>query len=104
MDVVKGRGRGKAMAPLVGGYDGRSIARARLVRKSLSASTIGAMRTPIVVLGVLLLGAGLVWMAQGLNLPFAPRSFMTSDRSWIVIGAVAAVAGVVLIGRARRSA
>ena len=62
------------------------------------------MRTPVVVLGVLLLGAGLVWMAQGLNLPFAPRSFMTSDRSWIVIGAVAAVAGVVLIGRARRSA
>jgi LPXTG-motif cell wall-anchored protein len=29
---------------------------------------------------------------------------MTSDRSWIVIGAVAAIAGAVLIGRARRRA
>jgi hypothetical protein len=62
------------------------------------------MRTPLAVLGVLLVGAGLVWIAQGLNLPFAPRSFMTSDRSWIVIGAVTAVAGGVLIGRARRRA
>ena len=92
------------MAPLVGGYDGRSIARAPLLRKSLSPSTIQAMRTPVLVLGIVLLGAGLVWMAQGLNLPFAPRSFMTSDRSWIVIGAVAAIAGGVLIGRARRRA
>jgi hypothetical protein len=62
------------------------------------------MRTPLVVLGVLLLGAGLVWIAQGLNLPFAPRSFMTSDRSWVVIGAVAAVGGGMLIGWARRRA
>jgi hypothetical protein len=62
------------------------------------------MRTRVLVLGIVLLGAGLVWMAQGLNLPFAPRSFMTSDRSWIVIGAVAAIAGAVLIGRARRRA
>ena len=62
------------------------------------------MRTPLVVLGILLLGSGLVWMAQGLNLPFAPRSFMTSDRSWIAIGAVAAVAGGVVLARARRSA
>ena len=62
------------------------------------------MRTPLVILGVLMLASGLVWMAQGMNLPFAPRSFMTSDRSWIVIGAVAAIAGAVLIGRARRRA
>jgi hypothetical protein len=62
------------------------------------------MRTSLAVLGVLLLGAGLVWIAQGLNLAFAPRSFMTSDRSWIVIGAVTAVAGGVLIGWARRRA
>jgi len=60
------------------------------------------MRIPLVVLGVLLIGAGLVWIAQGLNLPFAPRSFMTSDRSWIVIGAVAAVGGGLLVGWARR--
>jgi hypothetical protein len=60
------------------------------------------MHTPVVVLGVLLVGAGLVWMAQGLNLPFAPRSFMSSDRSWIVIGAVTAVGGWLLIARGRR--
>ena len=62
------------------------------------------MRIPLVVLGVLLIGVGLVWVAQGLNLPFAPRSFMTSDRSWIAIGAVAAVAGGLLIGLGRRRA
>jgi hypothetical protein len=62
------------------------------------------MRTALVVLGVLLLGAGVVWIAQGLNLPFAPRSFMTSDRSWIVLGAIAAVGGGLLIGWARRRA
>ena len=62
------------------------------------------MRTSFAVLGVLLLAAGLVWIAQGLNLPFAPRSFMTSDRTWIVIGAITAVAGGVLINWARRPA
>jgi uncharacterized membrane protein len=60
------------------------------------------MRTLLVVLGAGLVLAGLVWVAQGLNLPFAPRSFMTSDRTWILIGAVTVVAGVVLIGWGRR--
>jgi len=60
------------------------------------------MRIGPLVLGVLLLGAGLVWTAQGLNLPFAPRSFMTADRAWVVIGAVAALGGAVLIGRSLR--
>jgi hypothetical protein len=60
------------------------------------------MRTTLLVAGVLLGLAGLVWIAQGLNLPFAPRSFMTADRSWVVFGAVAAVAGVLLVRWARR--
>jgi len=60
------------------------------------------MRSPLIVLGVLLIGAGLVWIAQGMNLPFAPRSFMTSDRAWVLIGAVATVGGGILIGRGRR--
>lgn len=54
------------------------------------------------MLGALLVLSGLVWVAQGLNLPFAPRSFMTADRTWVLIGTVTAAAGVVLIGRARR--
>jgi hypothetical protein len=60
------------------------------------------MRTPLTVLGVVLVGAGLVWIAQGLDLPWAPRSFMTADRTWVWIGAVAALAGAVVIGSARQ--
>ena len=45
---------------------------------------------------------GLVWIAQGLNLPYAPRSFMTADRLWILVGAATAVAGVVVIEWARQ--
>ncbi|MGH2417965.1 MAG: hypothetical protein ACRDFY_06500 [Candidatus Limnocylindria bacterium] len=62
------------------------------------------MRTPLMVLGILLLGAGLVWVAQGLNLPFAPRSFMTADRTWVVIGAMAVLGGAAVIVRALRGA
>jgi hypothetical protein len=60
------------------------------------------MRIGVVVLGVLVVLAGLVWIAQGLNLPFAPRSFMTADRTWVVIGALAVLAGSVLVGRSSR--
>lgn len=60
------------------------------------------MRRAVAFAGAALILAGLVWLAQGLNLPFAPRSFMTADRSWAFIGAVVAVAGVVAIGWARR--
>ena len=60
------------------------------------------MRTALMLLGALLLLAGLVWLAQGLNLPFAPRSFMTADRVWAFIGAVTAVAGGAVLVRARR--
>lgn len=60
------------------------------------------MRNVALIGGAGLVLAGLVWLAQGLDLPLAPRSFMTSDRSWILIGSVAAIAGVVLIAWARR--
>jgi hypothetical protein len=62
------------------------------------------MRIVLVAIGALLVIGGLVWVAQGLNLPFAPRSFMTADRSWIVIGAVAVMAGGVLVWWGRRTA
>jgi hypothetical protein len=54
------------------------------------------------VLGILLSLAGAVWIAQGLNLPFAPRSFMTADRTWIVLGFVAVAVGLATFNRARR--
>jgi hypothetical protein len=60
------------------------------------------MRTLANVLGVLMIGTGLVFIAQGLDLPFAPRSSMTADRAWVFIGAVVALAGGVLIGWARQ--
>jgi hypothetical protein len=60
------------------------------------------MRTGRAVLGALLILAGLVWVAQGLDLPFAPSSFMTADRLWVLIGAAAALTGAVIIGWARR--
>ena len=59
------------------------------------------MRTILLAIGIGLIVAGGVWIAQGLNLPFAPRSFMTSDRTWILIGAVTVVAGGLLLGWAR---
>ena len=60
------------------------------------------MRTLLVVVGIVVILGGLVWMAQGLNLPFAPRSFMTADRTWIVLGFVAVVVGFATFNRARR--
>jgi hypothetical protein len=59
------------------------------------------MRILGMALGALIVLAGLVWIAQGLNLPFAPASFMTGDRTWIVLGAVAVLVGAGLVGWAR---
>lgn len=53
----------------------------------------------LLVLGVLLSLAGAVWFAQGLNLPFAPGSFMTADPLWVVIGAATLIVGLILVVR-----
>jgi len=60
------------------------------------------MRIGHLAIGGLAVLSGLVWMAQGLNLPFAPRSFMTADRAWIVLGAATVLGGVVLLARSVR--
>ena len=60
------------------------------------------MRTTAILFGALLAVAGLIWIAQGLNLSWAPRSFMTADRTWVLLGAAAAVAGIGLVGWGRR--
>ena len=60
------------------------------------------MRTVAMVLGAMLGLGGAVWIAQGLDLPFAPRSFMTADRTWIVLGFLAVAAGFATIRWARR--
>lgn len=50
-----------------------------------------------IALGVVLVLAGTIWILQGLNVAFAPQSFMTGDRSWSWVGAVAVAAGVGLV-------
>ena len=62
------------------------------------------MRMLWLAVGLVLIGAGLVWLAQGLNLPFAPGSFMTSEPLWAVIGLVAIGAGAAAVLRGRRAA
>jgi hypothetical protein len=98
------------------GEEGRRVgaARSRLRRAEYRQSGIRPqvrfdeydrrVRILLVAVGALLVIGGLVWVAQGLNLPFAPRSFMTADRTWIVIGAVAVMAGGVLVWWGRRTA
>ena len=61
-----------------------------------------SVRRASLILGVLLIASGAVWAAQGLSVPFAPRSFMTADRAWIVIGATAVLGGALLVGWAAR--
>lgn len=54
------------------------------------------MRTRIaLIVGVLLAVAGTIWILQGLNV-LVSDSFMTGSRTWVVIGAVAVVAGGLL--------
>jgi uncharacterized membrane protein YhaH (DUF805 family) len=54
------------------------------------------------VLGVLLILAGGVWTAQGLNLAWAPGSFMTADPLWVVIGVATMLAGLAVLVRGLR--
>jgi cation transporter-like permease len=48
----------------------------------------------LIVVGVVAVVVGLVFMGQGANL--IPGSFMTGDRTWLGVGLVLAVVGVVL--------
>jgi hypothetical protein len=52
---------------------------------------------------IILLLAGTVWILQGLDVPFAPKSFMTGDGAWVAWGVAAIVAGLYLMGRSRRN-
>lgn len=60
------------------------------------------MKSPITVAtGIFLILGGAVWVLQGLNVSFAPDSFMTDNRWWVVWGGLAIVIGVLLVFRAR---
>jgi hypothetical protein len=62
----------------------------------MAARPAGRTRRPVLTgVGVVAILLGLLWVGQGLNL--IPGSFMTGDPTWFVIGAVLALAGVVLV-------
>jgi hypothetical protein len=55
-------------------------------------------------LGVILGIVGAVWILQGFDFYFAPQSFMTGDRVWVIWGVLAMLIGGSLMwkGRSRR--
>lgn len=53
--------------------------------------------------GIVLVIAGTVWVLQGFDIAFAPKSFMTGDRSWVAWGVVAVALGGVMIWRSTNS-
>ena len=58
------------------------------------------MRTSLLTLGVVLILAGGTFFLQGINI--LPGSFMTGRLEWAFYGAIAFVAGVLIIFGARR--
>ena len=57
-------------------------------------------RTALIVVGAIALVTGAIWLGQGLNL--IPGSFMTGDRTWLFIGLIVALVGLLLIVRGAR--
>jgi hypothetical protein len=53
-------------------------------------------------IGIVLILVGAVWVAQGLDLGFAPESAMTGETTWVVLGAVGMVVGLGLIWWSRK--
>ena len=52
-------------------------------------------RIVLVVIGVIAIIIGFVFAGQGLNL--IPGSSMTGDRTWLYVGVVVAIVGIVLV-------
>lgn len=51
--------------------------------------------------GVVLIIAGSIWILQGFDVAFAPESFMTANRWWILWGGIAGIAGLAILMRNR---
>lgn len=58
------------------------------------------MKIVLNLIGALLILSGGVWILQGINI--LPGSFMTGQIQWAVYGALAAIAGAVLIAFGNR--
>jgi hypothetical protein len=60
-------------------------------------------KTILLIVGVILVFAGLIWFFQGIGL--IPGSFMTNNLTWAIIGPITALigAGLVWFGYRRKS-
>ena len=64
---------------------------------------LAAMKTFLLVLGVLAILIGVLWMGQGSGLvPWPKQSFMIDQRPWIWWGLLLAVVGVAVVVLSRR--
>lgn len=70
----------------------------------LGGTRFDQMRDLARALAVILAIIGVVWILQGLDFYFVPRSFMTGDRIWVLWGVVAVLlAGTLMwMGGSRR--
>ena len=80
--------------------DGAEYTRPAPERKR--ATYAASVRTVWLVGGALLAIAGLVFVLQGLDVDFAPKSGMTGDPLWVVLGSLAVVCGLALVVANRR--
>jgi hypothetical protein len=61
------------------------------------------MKTPLAVIGIILLLAGLVFMGQGSGyFPWPAESFMINARQWVYYGGGIAIVGALILVWARR--
>jgi hypothetical protein len=60
------------------------------------------MRRARTIVGIVLVVGGAVWILQGLDIAFAPESFMTDNRRWVLYGALSVAAGFGLITWSRK--
>ena len=62
-----------------------------------------AMKTVLLIFGVLALLMGLLWIGQGFGLVMWPSSsFMLEQKIWALWGSILALLGAIMIWRARR--
>lgn len=72
----------------------------RIFRSSLSPA---AMKTVLLIAGIVALLMGLLWIGQGAGFVHWPASsFMIDQRPWVSRGAVLALVGFVLVAASRR--
>jgi uncharacterized membrane protein len=95
------------LAAAVHAAEGRGAAAAlttlRSVDFTLPPVRNAAMRTTLLVLGILALLMGLLWIGQGTGTINWPQSsFMIKQTQWAYYGAALAIVGLILIWRAKR--